>query len=127
MTVPLKHPDVPVPEFMASLPVTDRGYLKPWFVKADDFRVVDGDKAWLAVSKQKCWLCGNEFKPNEYGLLGDAVAAMVRICKEPACHVECATYALQVCPFILYPNAKRRVAGLKRRRDPAIQQRESAN
>lgn len=108
----MKRSAVPVPEYMASLPVTDRGYLKPWFVKGDDFRIVDGDKAFLAANKEKCWICGNSFKPQEYGLLGDAISAMVRVCKEPPCHVECAVYALQVCPFILYPNAKRRTAGL---------------
>lgn len=112
MNNPRKRHDVPVPEYMASLPITQKGYPKPWFVKADDFRIVDNDKAGLAVSKQNCWICGNPFKPNEYGLLGDAVSAMIRISKEPPCHVECATYALQVCPFILYPNARRREAGL---------------
>lgn len=112
MSIKLKRPEVPVPEFMKLLPLTERGYHKPWFVKADDFRIVDGHKAGLAVTKQKCWICGNPFKPNEYALIGDDVAAMVRACKEPACHVECATYALQVCPFLLYPTAKRREAGL---------------
>lgn len=113
MTDSRKRPEVPIPEHMQSLSLTDRGYLKPWFVKADDFRVVDGEKAWLAVSKKKCWICGNDFALGEYGLVGDAVSATVRVCKEPPCHVECATYALQVCPFILYPNAKRREVGLE--------------
>lgn len=112
MTVSRKRPEVAVPKNMESLELTEKGYLNPWFVKADDFRVVDGDKAWLAVSKQNCWVCGNPFIENEFAMVGDAVTAMVRICTEPPCHKECAVYALQVCPFILYPNAKRREAGL---------------
>lgn len=121
----LKRSEVPIPEFMKSLPSTEKGYLKPWFVKDNDFRVVDGDKATLAASKQKCWICGNDFKPNEFAMVGDAVAAMVRFCKEPPCHVECATYALQVCPFLLYPNAKRRVAGLEEEQTLQHSNRES--
>lgn len=103
---------IPVPEFMQHLPLTDRGYLKPWFVKGDDFRVVDGEKAWLSVNKKACWICGQPFKPNEYAMVGDANSAFHRIYAEPPCHVECAQYAAQVCPFMLYPNAKRRLAGL---------------
>lgn len=113
MSITRKRPEVPVPELMTSLPLTEKGYLKPWFVKADDFRVMDGNKAWLAVSKQNCWVCGNSFKPNEYALVAGATSTMVRICGEPPCHTECAVYALQVCPFLLYPNAKRRQAGLE--------------
>lgn len=112
MTVSLKRPDIKVPELMSNLPLTEKGYLKPWFVKEDDFRVMDGQKAWLAVSKQNCWVCGNSFTPNEYALVSGEIGAMIRACREPPCHVECAVYALQVCPFLLYPNAKRRVAGL---------------
>ncbi len=97
---------------MQNLPITQAGYLKPWFVKGDDFRVTDGDKAGLSVMKKACWICGNAFTTPLYAMVGDATSAVVRIYKEPPCHKECAEYAMQVCPFILYPNAKRRTAGL---------------
>ncbi len=112
MTIKVKRPDIPVPLQMQNLPLTEGGYLKPWFVKGDDFRVTDGDKAGLAVTKQACWICGNPFDTPLYAMVGDAISAVARIYREPPCHKECAEYAMQVCPFILYPNAKRRTAGL---------------
>lgn len=108
----IKRGEVPIPKQMQTLPLTDGGYLKPWFVKADDFRVTDGDKAWLSVSKKACWICGNPFDTPVYAMVGDAMSAVIRIYREPPCHKECAEYAMRVCPFILYPNAKRREAGL---------------
>jgi hypothetical protein len=109
----MKKPEIEIPAHMKNLEVTDKGYLKPWFVKADDFRIVDGVKAGLAVTKKRCWICGEAFDGSEYALVGDPQSAMIRLCKEPPCHRDCAEYAVQVCPFILYPNAKRRVAGLE--------------
>lgn len=97
---------------MQSLPLTDGGYLKPWFVKADDFRVTDSEKAGISVMKKACWICGNPFESRKYAMVGDALSAAIRVYREPPCHVECAEYAMQVCPFILYPKAKRRDAGL---------------
>lgn len=112
MSQRLKRSEVPIPAYMSNLPLTDGGYLKPWFVKADDFRVTDGDKAALSVTKQACWICGGAFAEPKFAMVGDALSAAARIYREPPCHVECAEYAMQVCPFILYPNAKRREAGL---------------
>lgn len=108
----LKRPDVPIPKCMRSLPVTSKGYLKPWFVKADDFRVVDGKKAWLAIQRKACWICGNPFKENRFALVASPVSAIALVTREPPCHVECAEYAMQVCPFILYPKSRRRTANL---------------
>jgi len=113
VTSKLKRPEIPIPSLMQALPVTNGGYLKPWFVKADDFRVTDGDKAGLSVMKKACWICGNPFETSVFAMVGDATSAVVRIYREPPCHKECAEYAMQVCPFILYPNAKRREAGLE--------------
>ncbi|GJM12037.1 MAG: hypothetical protein DHS20C12_04400 [Pseudohongiella sp.] len=108
-----KHTEVEIPETMRDLDVTSLGYLKPWFVKADDFRVVDVDKAWMSIGKKACWICGKPFKPNEFAMVGDANCAALRVYTEPPCHADCAVYAAQVCPFMLYPNAKRRTAGLE--------------
>jgi len=93
--------------------MSDRGYLKPWFVKADDFRVVDSKKAKLSVMKKACWICGHKFEGPPYALVCAPSSAATRIFREPPCHEDCAVYAMQVCPFILYPNTKRRTAGLK--------------
>ena len=108
----MKHSHVDVPEHMKHLKMNDTGYFTPWFVEGDDFRIVDGKKAGLAVTKKACWICGLPYEKEEYALVGDPLTAMFRVAKEPPCHLDCATYAMQVCPFILYPNAKRRTAGL---------------
>lgn len=113
MSTKVKRPEVPIPDQMKSLSLTEGGYLKPWFVKGDDFRITDSDKAGLSVMKKACWICGNPFPTPRYAMVGDAMSATIRIYKEPPCHLECAEYAMQVCPFILYPNAKRRSAGLE--------------
>lgn len=112
MKAKLKHSHIPVPENMRDLEVTDLGYLKPWFVKGDDFRVVDTRKAAFAVTKKACWVCGKPFKEARYAMVCSESSARHLVFKEPPCHVECAEYALQVCPFILYPNARRREANL---------------
>jgi len=95
-----------------NLPLTDSGDLKPWFVKGDDFRVTDGDKAWLYVSKKACRICGNPFDIAIYATVGNAMSAVTRIYRESPSHRECAEYAMKACPFIGYPNAKRREASL---------------
>lgn len=109
----LKRPDVVVPEKMRTLPMTELGYFKPWFVKDDDFRVVDLQKAHRARAKEVCWISGQPFPEKRYALVGSPLSAMTLVFREPPCIVECAEYAVQVCPFILYPNSKRRVSGLK--------------
>lgn len=108
----IKHLSIEVPQNMQSLTLTDNGYLKPWFVKDNDFRVVDGKKARMAIEKKACWICGKPFDIALYALVASPVSAIVLMTREPPCHIECAEYAMQVCPFILYPKSKRRVAGL---------------
>jgi len=112
MTQKLKHADIPIPDNMQNLLSTQRGYLKPWFVKGDDFRVVDIRKAAFSVTKKACWICGKPFANSRFAMVCSPVSAHLRVFKEPPCHTECAEYALQVCPFLLLPNAKRREANL---------------
>ncbi len=120
----IKHPNVPVPDNIKLLPLTDKGYFKPWFVKADDFRVVDGKKARLAIEKQACWICGQPFEEQRFALVASPVSALTLISREPPCHVACAEYAMQICPFILYPKSKRRGAGLEEEQTMAFRNRE---
>ena len=108
-----KYPEVPIPKNMQSLPTTDKGYKKPWFVESEDFRVVDKEKAICSINLEACWICGNSFIEGRYALVGSPLSAMFRNFREPPCHVECAEYSMQVCPFLLYPSAKRRYAGLE--------------
>jgi len=97
---------------MRSLPLTGTGYHKPWFVKGDDFRVVDLKKAAFAVTKKACWICGKPFRKARYAMVCSPESARLLLFKEPPCHSECAEYAMRVCPFIIYPRAQRRSANL---------------
>lgn len=115
----LKHSDIAVPEPMKNLPITAKGYLKPWFVKDGDFRVIDKRKAVKSIAGIKtrlgvnhpCWICG---KPNykQLCLVTGPKGYANKVTEEPPCHVRCAEYAAQVCPWMLYPNTQRRDAGL---------------
>jgi len=106
-----KKADIPVPAGMLTLSMSPLGYRKPWFVKADDFRVTDDRKYMISIKAGRCWICGHTNRKGFSFVTGPAsVAANVAI--EPPCHPECAEYAVQVCPFILNPEAKRRSKGL---------------
>lgn len=96
-----------LPLAMLHLPVTDEGYRKPWFVKDNDFRVTDDDKYMQSCTKGTCWICGY---PNKKGFafVTGPKSASQNLSIEPPCHPDCARYAVQVCPFILYPKTKRR-------------------
>lgn len=108
----IKHSHTDIPVSMRSLSITSKGYLKPWFVEDDDFRIVDTRKAIISISKKACWICGKEFTNDKFALVGSIKNSSDLIFREPPCHVECAIYAMQVCPFILHPSAKFRTAGL---------------
>lgn len=108
----MKHADVPVPKRIHQrLPVSDNGYFKPWFVKGNDFRVMDEVKALKAIDEGFCWVCGGKLGRSKALVTGPKSAAN-GISVEPPCHHECALYSVKVCPFILLPKAQRREAGL---------------
>jgi hypothetical protein len=107
----LKYPSVAIPKNMEALPVTAKGYLKPWFVKGDDFRVMDEAKAKLSIVDHHCWICGNKMR-KRFSFVGGMLSTQNRMYSEPPCHQSCAEYAMKVCPFILLPKATRRNAGL---------------
>lgn len=105
----LKH-NVPIPKAMAHLPFLD-GYVKPWFVEGDDFRVMDNAKAFQSVHEGRCWVCGKMRKRYSAFVTGP-LSMKQKISSEPPAHPACARYSMQVCPFIMLPKAQRREAGL---------------
>lgn len=100
----------PMPKRIASLPRDERGYPVPWFVAWDKgkpiFPCADGSKWRLAVKEDLCWVCGQK---------NDAISAFVigpmcginRTTAEPPCHVTCALFSAQACPFLTKPKMKR--------------------
>lgn len=63
------------------------------------------------MTKDRCWVCGGTNK-REQVFVTDVRSALNSVSLEPPCHPKCAEYSIQVCPFLLLPNAKRRTAGL---------------
>lgn len=105
--------DVPMPERLRRLPVDERGFPVPFFVAIvdgkPDHRVVDHDKLKRAVTGKLCWLCGEHLGAHRAFVIGP-MCSITRTSAEPPSHRDCALYAVQACPFLTRPHAKRRPA-----------------
>jgi hypothetical protein len=80
-----------------------RGYPIPhgvtWVDGVPDFRVID-DKKWMeAVQNRLCGLCGCALDKN-VAFVGGKMSMKNRMFTDAPMHVDCAIYALQVCPFL---------------------------
>lgn len=107
----------PLPDRMRTLPVDERGYPIPWFVDTNpetgkrDFRIADGEKRVRAVNHRLCWLCGEKVGRNIAFVIGP-MCAVNRNTSEPGCHLACAEFVVQACPFLMLPAAQYRTASL---------------
>jgi hypothetical protein len=102
----------PIPRRMRSLARDERGFVIPWFAWHDDtggphISVLDQKKWCEAVDRDRCWLCGQPL-----GVFKAFVAAPINVLKrivlEPPSHLDCAEYAMRVCPFLSNPAMRRR-------------------
>jgi hypothetical protein len=96
--------DIPRPVEVARLPIDDR--------------VVDGRKFDKAVKERRCWLCGGKLGRIKASVIGP-MCAVNRITSEPPCHPQCAKYAVQTCPFLSQPRARRNEKNLPEERREA--------
>lgn len=109
----IKRAEIPVPrKIQETLTMTAKGYFKPWFVQDEDFRVMDPKKWMRAMKEKRCFICGLRITGEVMHMVHGPKSATNCCVSEPGGHRECMEYALQVCPYILYPNAKRREAGM---------------
>lgn len=103
---------VELPRNMRALPVDERGYVIPWFVKyiggKPDFRIADNTKWDKAVANKLCWICGNPFTSRRYAFVIGPMCVVNRVSSEPPSHEDCAIYACKVCPFLANANRERR-------------------
>jgi hypothetical protein len=126
------RPDLPpVPANMRHLAVNAAGYPVPWFVEwvngEPDFRVTSGEKIWLAIQRNTCWMCGKPLGKQMAFVIGP-MCAINRTNPEPPSHPACAIFAAMACPFLTRPAAERRddnmpanseePAGISIRRNP---------
>jgi hypothetical protein len=99
-----------MPPRLRHVPLSEKGFPVPWFVawpngKAD-FRVADPHKLGKAVRFDLCWLCGQTLGNYKCFVIGP-MCAVNRNSAEPPCHRDCATYAVQACPFLRQPRMRR--------------------
>jgi hypothetical protein len=116
--------DIPRPAEVDRLQIDERGFVVPWFVDCGpagdkpDHRVIDSRKFLRAVREQRCWVCGNKLGRVKASVIGP-MCAINRITSEPASHPRCARYAVQACPFLSRPRAKRNDRNLPEERREA--------
>jgi len=65
-----------------------------------DFRVTDQQKRHSVMKNRWCQLCGQPLGRWMF-FAGGTEAARCNAYFEPACHMDCVVYAMQVCPFIV--------------------------
>lgn len=120
-----------LPPYMEKLPRDHRGFVVPWFVpkmKATgewNFQAVDPRRVAEAVQRNVCWICGKPLRKN-LAFVAGPMCVVSRVSSEPPSHVECATYAVQVCPFLTKPRMRRApseeaiVPGIMIERNPGV-------
>jgi hypothetical protein len=108
---------IPLPDRLASRPISARGFPVPWFVTVQDaagewdFRVVDPRRVTEAVNGKRCWICGKPLGRHLAFAIGP-MCSINRVTSEPPAHLVCAEYAVKACPFLSHPRARRNEAGL---------------
>ena len=99
-----------VPPRMQRRPVDHRGFPVPWFAAVidgePDFRVADHAKWRLALKQRLCWVCGEKLGVHVAYVLGP-MCVVNRVTSEPGCHLECAEFSVQACPFLTKPRMRR--------------------
>lgn len=107
----------PLPERFKNLPIDERGYPVPFFVKwlngKPEFRIADGYKHKLCMIQRLCWVCGQKLVGLKTFPIGP-MCSINRISSEPPSHLECAEWSVKGCPFLSKPNMKRREDDLTR-------------
>jgi|SRR6267142_3848227 len=102
--------NIKMPERIARLPVSDRGFPVPWFATwvngEPDFIHITGEKIARAHNRHLCWICGEPLGRFLAFAIGP-MCAVNRVSAEPPSHRECAEYAAKACPFLAKPRMRR--------------------
>jgi hypothetical protein len=100
-----------ITERIAKLPVDERGYPIPFFVKyidgKPDLRIADGEKWKLCVKTNLCWVCGEPLGAFKSFVIGP-MCIVNRVSGDPPAHLECAHFSARACPFLTKPQMVRR-------------------
>jgi hypothetical protein len=114
--------NVPMPQRIKDLPVSEKGFPVPWFVAwidgVPDFRVAQQARVAQAVRHKRCWICGQKLG-RYFAFVVGPMCIINRTVSEPPSHSDCAAFAATACPFLVSPRMRRREAGLPEDRIPA--------
>lgn len=113
---------IPVPELMRDMPrdllrgfpilFTQQPPIDGWepSTEGHDFRMVIVERVQQCVDQRLCGVCGKRL---EYWMafVGGPVSVKNRAFVDPAMHVDCALYAVQVCPWMVSRAVPRREDG----------------
>jgi hypothetical protein len=87
-----KHNGYPVP------------YSVMWVDGVPDFRVTDGERWLSCVRGRRCAMCGVGLDKGAW-FVGGPLCEVNRVFLDPAMHLDCAEFALRVCPFLAAPRS----------------------
>ena len=114
--------NLPIPDRMRHLPISEEGSPIPFFVPYYDgrpeFRGFDPDKLRVCVQHKRCWLCGQPLGRFMVFTIGP-MCAVNRVSAEPPSHYTCASYATKACPFLAQPRMRRNEKDLPEHLEPA--------
>lgn len=107
--------DTPLPMRMRTLERDLRGYPIPFIVLRDtsgqpQFTINDVRRTQQCRSKRLCAICGKRFDDGMWFVGGSRCFLHPHgAFLDPPAHLECAEYALQVCPFLAMPRYSKRI------------------
>lgn len=106
---------VPIPDKMRLLERDKRGYPVPYIVARDinnipKFQINDHDKVTNCINNALCSVCG-QLLGSDVWLVGGPMSAFHPHGSyiDPPGHRECIEYSLQVCPYLINVNYKKRI------------------
>jgi len=76
----------------------------PWRDGCPDFRVMSGVSMRACIMQHRCWVCGERLTRWPIcTFVAGPLSGLQRRTVEPPCHLACATWAAQGCPFLAHP------------------------
>jgi hypothetical protein len=105
---------IPIPVALASRPRDSRGYPIPFFQfvprtfendRKVDFTITDPGAILQCLQQRLCGLCGQKILGMVY-FIGGELSFESRLYSDPGMHLNCARYAIRVCPFLSNPGYK---------------------
>jgi hypothetical protein len=99
---------IEIPKIMRTLERDERGYPIPFIVQRDlkglpVFTVNDDRVVLTCVKKRLCSICGKRLQESWFVSGSRSFLSVRGAFVDPPVHLECAEYALQVCPFLAAP------------------------